>query len=361
MRPAAQHAWEHAYGADEAGRPLPPRFHRLVMLDVARTPTPADADALERILRSLEDPHPDGRDGLLMLLAWGPGYFERHTDIAAPVSRPVSLARGEHAALEDIDACLHLACDDEDQLDDATSELLWDGDLRLGDPLCVREVRTGCVGAGLPARRTGAPVPAGSPLLLGFHSGLRRNQATEAEITITHGPLAGGTTMHVSRLTLDVDRWYAMDEARRAALMYAPTVTPRHAALFADDAPADFERLPATARSHGLVGHAQAAARARRDGRPRINRRDFVTFDDGIPGTHFVSLQRDLEDFNATRAVMNAADARRHHPAIGQRANNGINAFMEVVSRATFAVPPRSRRAYPYSRADCAGEVSRAA
>ena len=58
MRPEAQHAWEHAYGADAAGRPLPPRFHRLVMLDLARTPTAADADALERALRGLEDRHP---------------------------------------------------------------------------------------------------------------------------------------------------------------------------------------------------------------------------------------------------------------------------------------------------------------
>jgi hypothetical protein len=361
MRPEAQHAWEHAYGADAAGRPLPPRFHRLVMLDLARTPTAADAGALEHALRGLEDRHARGQDRLLMLLAWGPGYFERHAEIAAPVSRPVALARGEHAALEDIDACLHLACHDEDRLDDAVSQLLWDGDLRPGDPLCVREVRTGCVGAGLPARGTAAPVPAGSPLLLGFHSGLRRNQASEAEITITDGPLAGGTTMHVSRLTLDVDRWYELDAARRAALMYAPTVTPLQASRFAEDAPADFERLPATARSHGLVGHAQAAARARRDGRPRLNRRDFVTFDDAIPGTHFVSLQRDLEDFNATRAVMNAADARRHHPAVGLRANNGINAFMEVVSRATFAVPPRARRAYPGGRAEPVRDVSRAA
>ena len=361
MRPEAQHAWEHAYGTDPAGRPLPPRFHRLVMLDLARTPTAADADALERALHSVEDRHARGQDRLLMLLAWGPGYFERHTEIAAPVSRPVALARAEHAALEDIDACLHLACDDEGRLDDAISQLLWDGDLRPGDPLCVREVRTGCVGEGLPARGTEAPVPPGSPLLLGFHSGLRRNQASEAEITITDGPLAGGTTMHVSRLTLDVDRWYQLDAARRAALMYAPTVTPLQASLFADDAPADFERPPATARRHGLVGHAQAAARARRDGRPRLNRRDFVTFDDGIPGTHFVSLQRDLEDFNATRAVMNAADARRHHPAIGLRANNGINAFMEVVSRATFAVPPRARRVYPGGRAESVGDVSRAA
>lgn len=96
-------------------------------------------------------------------------------------------------------------------------------------------------------------------------------------------------------------------------------MTPAHAAALSDDAPADYERLPETARAYGIVGHAQAAARARLDGRPRLNRRDFATVDGGIPGTHFVSLQRDLEDFNATRAVMNAADARRHHPSASDR------------------------------------------
>lgn len=361
MRPEAQHAWEDTYATDAIGRPLPPRFHRLVMFDVTRAPAPADAARLEQALCRLEDRHPHGPGGLLMLLGWGPGYFVRHAAIAAPVSPPVALARGEHAALQDIDACLHLASDDEDRLDDAVASLLWRDDPRMPHPLRVREVRTGLVGAGLPARVAGGPVPVDSPLLLGFHSGLRRNQATEAEITIPAGPLAGGTTMHVSRINLDPERWYEQGSARRTALMYAPTVTPTQAAQFSDDAPADFQRLPATARRYGVVGHAQAAARARLDGRPRINRRDFVTFDDGIPGTHFVSLQRTLEDFNATRAVMNAADGPHHHSAVGLRANNGINAFMEVVSRATFAVPPRARRAYPGLRSDAGSQASRAA
>jgi hypothetical protein len=361
MGPEAQHAWEDTFGTDALGRPSPPRFHRLVMFDVTRTPMPAEAAGLEYALRRIEDRHPHGPDGLLMLLGWGPGYFARHAETAAPVSRPVALARGEQAVLEDIAACLHLASDDEDRLDDALSALLWDDELRLRAPLRAREVRTGFVGAGLPARAAGPPVPADSPLLLGFHSGLRRNQATEAEITIPAGPYAGGTTMHVSRIVLDVEAWYELEETRRTALMYAPTVTPAQAARFSDDAPADFDRLPATARRHGVIGHAQAAARARLDGRPRINRRDFVTFDDGIPGTHFVSLQRDLDDFNATRAVMNGADGPHHHPAVGVRANNGINAFMEVVSRATFAVPPRAQRAYPGQRFTYTGRMSRAA
>ena len=361
MAPEAQHAWEDTYATDALGRPLPARYHRLLMFELTRAPRPDDAAQLERALCRLEARHPRGPGGLLMLLGWGSGYFARHTKGAAPIAPPVALARGEHAELQDIDACLHLASDDEDRLDDAVAALLWEDELGVGCPLNVREVRTGCVGAGLPARFAAAPVPADSPLLLGFHSGLRRNQASEAEITIPAGPLAGGTTMHVSRINLDLAAWYELDAARRTSLMYAPTVTPAQAARFSDDASADFEHLPETARRHGVVGHAQAAARARLDGRPRINRRDFVTFDDGIPGTHFVSLQRRLEDFNATRAVMNAADGPHHHPAVGLRADNGLNAFMEVVSRATFAVPPRAQRAYPGQRFTWSGRVPEAA
>ena len=317
-----QHAWEASYGVDELGRPVAPAFHRLVMFDVVRPPDADDARRLERTLRELER-------SLLVLVGWGPRL--------APVPRPVPLARDERAVMEDIDVCIHVAGDDEARVDAAV------GALQIGEPLSLREVRTGFVGAGLPAER--ANVPHDAPLLLGFHSGLRRNQASEAEITIPDGPLAGGTTMHVSRLALDLDAWYALDAEARAALMYAPTVSAAAAATLAEDAPSDFERLPEAARAYGVVGHAQAAARARLNGRPRLNRRDFATLDDGLPGTHFVSLQRDLADFNATRAVMNAADAPGHHASIGSRRNNGINRFMRVLSRANFAVPPRERRA----------------
>jgi hypothetical protein len=344
---SSQHAWEATYAADGLGRPVSPAFHRLVMLDVTRSPAPKDVRQMERALRHLETRFRHGPAGLLTVVGWGPGYFKRHTEGDPPISRPVALARDERAVMEDIDVCIHLAADDDDRLDGVIAALLNDGPAGLGNPLRLREIRTGFTGAGLPARFVRGDIPKDSPLLLGFHSGLRRNQATEDEITIEHGLLQGGTTMHVSRLVLDLDAWYRLGEETRAAHMYAATVSAGRAATFAEDAPSDFERLPETARSHGIVGHAQAAARARLDGRPRLNRRDFATIDGDLPGTHFVSLQRDLADFNATRAVMNAADARLHHRSIGLRRHNGINQFMNVLSRATFAVPARAQRAYP--------------
>ncbi len=344
--PEAQHAWEATFRSDAQGRPLSPRFHRLLMLDVRGTPSPGDAAGLESALQTLERRFAHGPGGLLTCLGWGATWFERHASQRSPIARPVPMAPWEDPVLEDPDACLHLAADDEERLAHVTGELFGAGPLDQRARLVLREVRTGFAGAGLPAGRAG--VPAGdAPLMLGFHSGLRGNQAREDDITIADGPLAGGTTMHVSRMRLDVDAWYAHDAERRAALMFSPATGARDADAFVADAPSDADRLPALAARDGVVGHAQAAGRARLRGRPRINRRDFATVDGGEPGTHFVSLQRSLQDFNATRAVMNAADARTHHGSIGARRRNGINAFIDVRSRATFAVPPRSRRAFP--------------
>jgi hypothetical protein len=342
--PAAQHAWESTFHTDTLGRPLAPRFHRLLMIDVRGAPGATDVVRLEEAMRALERRFEYGPAGLLTCLGWGPTWFERGTGARSPVRRPVPMAPWEDPVLEEIDACLHIASDDEARLESVTSALFGPGSLDQRPRLSLREVRAGFVGAGLPAERAGVG-PADAPLLLGFHSGLRGNQADEAAITIADGPLAGGTTMHVSRIALDLDAWYAQDAERRAALMFSPGTSDRDARAFVDDARSDADRMPADAARHGLVGHAQAAGRARLRGRPRINRRDFASLEG--PGTHFVSLQRSLQDFNATRAVMNAADARAHHGGIGARRHNGLNAFMDVRSRATFGVPPRSRRAFP--------------
>jgi hypothetical protein len=89
--------------------------------------------------------------------------------------------------------------------------------------------------------------------------------------------------MHVSRIVLNVDGWYAHDPDSRAARMISPAIRARDTEALPDDAPSDADRLPALAAHHGVVGHAQAAGRARLNGRPRINRRDFATLDDGGP------------------------------------------------------------------------------
>ena len=345
------------------GNPIPPRYDRLLFFDVEGRPTPAAARMLEAALRTLERTYRWGPAGLLFTAGWGPGYFERSLGVASPIPRAKGLSDFELPAIDDYDLCLHLACDDllrlaavEAALRGGVSLPGADGPLDLSRAaLRWRETRTGFVGAGLPAAHQhtggippGNPVPKDSPLFMGFKSSLRRNQATEQFVTIADGPFAGGTTMQVSYMRLRLDSWYEqLDQRERVALMYAPQVTPEQVSHFTTDAPGDPALLGEAINRYGVIGHAQTSARARRDGKPLIIRRDFDTVDGGQAGLHFVSLQRTIDDFVTTRNAMNASSAQLENPAITDTVNNGINAFMLVLRRANYILPSRSQRSFP--------------
>jgi hypothetical protein len=346
-----QHEWEATFGRDELGRPVPPSRHLLILADVAGRPGDAAARHLESTLAGLESRYSHGRDGLLSTVGWGPRWWDRHTEHAGLINVAARMSRWEDPVIDPADAVFHIASDHDDILEQVRDSLFGDSESAQGEHLTVREVRRGFVGAGLPTEALPElGIPRTSPLLFGFHSVHRGNQAPEPAITIEEGPLAGGTTQHVSRIELDVKRWQALDRDGQAALLYAPTITADHAAALSDDAPSDYQKYEETVAEHGIVGHAQAAARARVDNVPVINRRDFATVDDGKPGTHFVALQKELRDFNNTRAIMNGADGSDYHRSVGARRRNGINAFFDVTHRATFGVPARALRAYPHHR-----------
>jgi hypothetical protein len=183
---------------------------------------------------------------------------------------------------------------------------------------------------------------------MGFRSNLKRNQASEDSVTIASGPFAQGTTMAVSYMRLRLDSWYQdLSERERVARMYAPQVSPAQAARFTTDAESDPGRLTQAISRYGVVGHSQTSARARRHGKPIILRRDFNTVDGGQAGLHFVSLQRTIQDFVATRTAMNASSAQLSNPAITDTVNNGINEFIFVLRRANYIVPSRAKRSFP--------------
>jgi hypothetical protein len=230
-----------------------------------------------------------------------------------------------------------------------------DGPLDLSSVLTWRETRTGFTGAGIPAAHQkvggippGQPVPQGAPLFMGFKSALKRNQASEDDVTITSGPFAGGTTMHVSYMRLRLDSWYRnLSESERVARMYAPQVTPQQVNRFTTDAESDPNLFGQAINRYGVIGHSQTSARARRNGKPLIIRRDFDTVDGGQAGLHFVAVQRTIEDFVVTRTAMNAGSAQLQNPAITDTVNNGINEFIFVLKRANYVLPPRSQRSFP--------------
>jgi hypothetical protein len=363
-RPARQHAWDAYLAVDQLGNRVPPRFARLLFFDVIGAPTPACARLLEAALRTLERTYPWTPSGLLFTAAWGPGYFRDVLRTAPPVPPATALSDFEQPALDDYHLCLHLAADDEARL--AAIEAALTGraalsgeaggtGLDLSSVLRWRRTRTGFVGAGLPAGHQdvngipgGQPVPRDSPLFMGFKSGLRRNQASEDDVTIPDGPFAGGTTMHVSYLRLRLGTWYGqLSQPERVARMYAPQVTPEQVSEFTADAESDPDLLGQAVTRYGVIGHAQTSARARRNGSPVILRRDFNTTDGGLAGLHFVSLQRTIADFVATRTAMNAAGVQLQNPSITDTVNNGINEFIFVLNRGNYLVPARGQRSFP--------------
>jgi hypothetical protein len=363
--PARQHAWTSYLAVDREGDAIPPQFDRLVFFDVIGTPGPASARLLEAALRTLERAFRWGPSGLLFTAGWGPAYFTDVLRVAPPFPPARALSDFEQPAIDDYHLCLHIASDDEPRLA-AVEAALTDGApvpyyTDAAEPLDVsaalrwRETRTGFVGAGLPAERqhnggipAGQPVPGGAPLFMGFKSALRRNQASEDDVTIPDGRFAGGTTMHASYMRLRLDTWYAqLSQPERVARMYAPQVTQEQVNQFTTDAESDPGLLGQAISRYGVIGHAQTSATARRNGRPLILRRDFDSTDGGEAGLHFVALQRTIEDFVTTRTAMNAGSAQLRNPSITDTVNNGINEFIFVTKRGNYLVPARAERSFP--------------
>jgi hypothetical protein len=360
--PDRQFAWNATLERDEHGNPVPPRFNRLLFFDVKGTPSAGGATVLEAALRGLERRFAWSPRGVLFTVGWGPSYFTRALRDSSPIPVARPLSEFELSSIDSYDMVLHLAGDDETRLANIEHGLTRGspiagihGPIDISRVLRWRETRTGFVGAGLPARHQHVsgipdsdPVAPSARLFMGFKSSLKRNQATEDDIAIQTGPFADGTTMGISYMRLRLDSWYQdLDERQRVALMYAPQVTPEDVRKITTDPPVDPGKLRAAIRRHGVIGHAQTTARARRNGRPIILRRDFDTVDGDQAGLHFVSLQRTIDDLVRTRAAMNASSAQLQNPAITDTVNNGINGFIFVLKRGNYLIPPRRSRSFP--------------
>jgi hypothetical protein len=257
---------------------------------------------------------------------------------------------------------VHLAADDEARLRDVENALTHGaaidglhGIVDVSAALAWRDTRTGFVGEGLPAAHqdvggipAGRPVAPDAPLFMGFHSSLKRNQATEDDVAIASGRWADATTMAVSYMRLSLGGWYQdLGPEGRVARMYDPEMTEAQVSEIRTDAEGDPREIGQAIRRYGVVGHSQASARARRGGRAIILRRDFDTVDGGQAGLHFVCLQRRIADFVATRTAMNASGAQLQNPAITDTVNNGINEFIFVLRRGNYLIPSRASRSFP--------------
>lgn len=361
--PVRQHALNEFVRTDDAGNPLTPRHHRVLLLRLRGPPSRDAARTVERAMRTLDAAYDWSSSGLFHALAWGTRYFERSDALdRAPIAEPRVLSRTDDPDLLSFDAALVLSGDVPSHLAAAEAAMFGDRDSvggesighRLGDIFERVGRRTGFIGDGLPVRHLSAEgVPKDAPLterdrmFMGFKSGYRGTQATEDRVTVPDGPFANGTTMHLSHLRHSLGDWFdRLDETDRVAQMFSPEFTPDGVAEFTDDVPFS-DAVREHASEFGVVGHQEKVARVRENGRPVILRRDFNTVDGGQAGVHFLSLQQSLKDFRRTRKAMNGWYLRDDHPAVREQQNNGILEFITVVSRANFYVPPREMRAFP--------------
>lgn len=362
--PTRQYARAETLTTDEDGNGIPPRYRRVLLLDLDAEPSLEAEQVVERAMRTLEAAYDWSPGGLFHVLGWGTAYFDRIGRLSeAPISEPEVLSRTDDPSLLEFDAVLSLASDVPSHLaavehamfgsgDELNGESV-DADAALGEVFSVAERRTGFFGEGLPADHAdaeGVPDDALSPedpAFMGFFSNRRGTQASGDRVAIQDGRFTDGTTMHLSHLRLSLETWYeGLDEGGRVDRMFSPEFSPEDVSGFGDDVPFADE-VQEHAEEFGVVGHQEKVAQTRRDGEPVVLRRDFDTVDGGRAGVHFMSLQRSLADFRSTRKAMNGWYVRDDHEAITDRKNNGILNFVTVTSRANFYVPPRDRRTFP--------------
>lgn len=360
--PNRQFAQKAYLPTDADGNDLQARYRRLLFLTLDVEPSAEAARTVERGMRTIEAAYEWHPDGLLHVLGWGTAYFRRLGKLGrAPISKPQVISRTDDPDLLEFDAVLVLESDVPSQLTAVESAMFRSANTLNGEPVehplddvfSIAEIRTGFLGEGLPARHADVEgIPTGAlsqddPTFMGFFSDRQGTQASEDFVTIPDGRFAGGTTLHISHLTQNLDSWWeGLDDAGRVARMFSPEFDPSDIPDFGSNVPFS-DAVRDHAREFDVVGHHEKVAQVRREGKPIILRRDFNTTDGDHAGVHFLSFQRKLKHFRATRRAMNGWYVRDDSEAITDRENNGILNFIDVQSRANFYVPPRNGRAFP--------------
>lgn len=367
--PERQHAWNEYLPVDDHGNDVGLEHNVLLDLEYTGDDLETDRERAEAALQTVERAYERGEAGLGFTIGYSPAYFDRfEEDLPESVDlpHPEALASIENPDLDDGDALLHLASNRghvlmgvEEALKGELDELNGlEVEEDLADVFEITGRRTGFHGDGIPAEEqenlpaiaNEEPIDDDAPLLMGFKSGFKGNQATEDRVTIKEGPFAEGTTIHLSKIDLDLRQWYLQDSRdQRVSKMFCPAHASEDRVEGAGHNlgdSSDLEDCPPAEESArgGVVGHAQKVHRAREDGAPIILRRDFSSTNDDRAATHFLSLQRSISEFVETREVMTGDDLAS---ATGTRNNNGILQYLDVRRRANYLVPPRSHRALP--------------
>jgi len=374
--PEGQHEWNDYLVRDAHGNTVPSQQQVLLGLsyDGSTPPTDDERERVENSLRTLErafqwgtggDPSATFNRGLLSMLSYAPSYFEAVGEVPESLVPPreVLEAVGEDPAKTDgFDALLVLTSDIGSVVLAAEAALFGEAetvngvevDATLEGVFSREKRRTGVAGKGIPADELDVEgIPEQAPLSMGFKSGFTDSLPSEEGVTLSEGPLAGGTTLAASRLHIDLERWYEQDHGERTAEMFCPAHDPKEVGEtgsgLGNDSGIDEEdvaSIPEHAERYGRVGHAQKVARARDDEfKPRMLRRSEGVATDVPDGAdfNFTSVQRTFDAFVDARAAMNVEEYDVDVPA----EDHGIVDYLETVDRGTYLVPSRAQRALP--------------
>jgi hypothetical protein len=402
---------------------VPPLHHRVITARVAvqedRRALREARDELERVLAKLDAEYRSSPSGLGVTLAWGLPYFRRFVPAQArraiPVDLRASAARKRpvrvledaerfpsdpnETILEENDLAVLLRSDRLDAIDDGQRRLFEE----LPGIFAMTSIRSGWIGGGfrgkpslpkrmaMKARIPGAELmPATAELFLGFTSTVRKtlgppkiaNFETLGWVDLPDNYFVGGTHMHLSHLSQNLNAWYLnFDRHDRVGAMFRPGLRVKVTAQTIQQAPSDVEtsaQIRADYARYRRIGHAgaiQSASRLARtiigpDGHPYRKgtavpqRADFNTLDNPFAwsahrrrdrlsrrphaGTHFVVFNPSADDFRRVRLAMDGVlpDGIRLDftpRSIGQ----GINAVFHATHRQNFLVPPRAHRSFP--------------
>lgn len=422
-----QHAWD-GFETDTSigGVSKHPAHHVTLHLDYVgeegATPSADDRAEVEEALREIERHFEWNSEGVLFTIGYSANYFDRFDeDLPKGLSpkgkvpkpgllRPEQLIGIDGVTLEhedphpdEAEACLHLASNNVQNVM-AVEELLWGGDAEMdGETFSFDGTLSGILetagdGSGKPTefpyRRTGFSghetisenleedtefdpdrIPDDAELMMGFNdlyrnSIPREDNATMLEdqnLVVPHPPgqFAQGTIQHVSKLDIDLDRFYGRnDDQAQRELMFSPDHDQENTGTVGENlgdssAPGDTpmrelngesddkaEQVAADYEDEGVAGHAQKLARARFDletritgeGRERLSGSDREELlpaeerDDGLPGhdgdqeAEQVLLRRDVTSTDQHTPANMFISLMRFNPYMAyiRQAMNGV-------------------------------------
>jgi hypothetical protein len=404
---------------------VPPLHHRVITAHVVVRERPASLrearETHQKALAGLEADYPTSAAGLGVTIAWGLPYFRRFVPSQARRAIPVDLRasagrKHEIRVLEDAerfpsdpattileqnDVAVLLRSDHLDTIDDAQKRLFDD----LRDLFDVTSIRSGFVGGGfdghtsLPkkmairARIPGAELmPAHAELFLGFTSTVKHalgpakiaNFETLGYAKLHDRYFVGGTHMHLSHLSENLNAWYLnFDRREQVDAMFRPELDVPPGARTIAQPPSEVETAAEVRQDykrHRRIGHAgaiQTASRLERDitgpdgtvygqGTAVPQRADFSTLDNPFTwsahrardrmaeapaaGIHFVVFNPTADDFRRVRLAMDGILPNGVKLAFPPRTiGQGINPVFHATHRQNFLVPPRAHRSFPLS------------